>query len=32
VFKDFPDVLDFFARKQSRLNESLASIKAKLVG
>ena len=31
VFKDFPDVLDFFARKQSRLNESLASIKAKLV-
>ena len=32
LFTDFPDVLDFFARKQSRLNETLSTIKDKLVG
>jgi hypothetical protein len=30
LFNDFPDVLEFFARKQSRLNTSLGSVKTKL--
>ncbi len=30
VFKEFPDVLEYFARKQSRLNETLTSIKQQL--
>ena len=30
LFNDFPDVLEFFARKQSRLNETLGSVKKKL--
>jgi hypothetical protein len=31
LFNDFPDVLEFFARKQSRLNETLGSVKKKLI-
>ena len=30
VFKNFPDLLDFFARKQSNLSTSLATIKEQL--
>lgn len=30
VFREFPDVLDYFARKQSKLNDSLASLKHSL--
>jgi len=31
LFREFPDVLDFFVRKQHRLNETIASIRQKLV-
>jgi hypothetical protein len=30
IFKDFPDVLDFFAKKQTQLNQTLLSIKDQL--
>jgi prolyl oligopeptidase PreP (S9A serine peptidase family) len=30
LFKEFPDVLEYFAKKQSRLNETLISIKDQL--
>lgn len=31
VFQDFPDVLEFFARKQNRLTETLATVREKLI-
>lgn len=30
IFQEFPDVLEFFARKQTRLNEALVGIREKL--
>lgn len=30
VFKEFPDILEYFARKQSRMNETLISVKDQL--
>jgi hypothetical protein len=31
VFEAFPDVIEYFAKKQARLNESLTGVKEKLV-